>query len=147
VNGPFIHDRYVSELQRKYNLGAKDAQSYFTATALVRQEQYRFLDPVYNTSTRLHALPLVSPPKAGATLRDIPDFGVAKPLVEINKDDRSGTPATVDHVITRVVQRTDEQVVAILGSLGSAARFSGKQSDYAGSAPRPTMVPLFVKVA
>ncbi len=146
TNGPFVHDRYVAELIYKYMLSSRDHQKFATATALAYSEQFRFPDPINNTSGRLHYLPFLSPPKRGARLRDILDFGTSKPLAELNNGNGAGLAASYDHIVTQVNPRQDAMVVAILASIGAANRFLGDQRKHSGGQGRASMVPLSVSL-
>ncbi len=145
LNKP-LYERDVDELMRRYMLGTPDPVTAFTATALAVQEVVRFADPVHNTSGQLHFIPVITPPRRGAGLGHMLNFGDSDPIIEINYNQRAGTPSPLDHIVCRVEDRSDQIVRNILGSINSAGAFSGSQAKHAIAPGRATMVPLRVKL-
>jgi len=146
ANGIPLYDRYVTEMVRKYMLGSRDDRDAL-ATPATYQEQYRFADNTTNASGRLHYLPILTPPKQGAKMADVYDFGTNKPRVVVNNDDRTGTPDSFDHILTEFASRDDDMVIAILGSIGAQSRFKGSQQAHATVVGgQATKVPLVVAI-
>jgi hypothetical protein len=138
-------DRYIADLIARYMQSSRDEQKAFTATGLVYQEQIRFPDPTYNTSGRLHYIPVYTPPRRNANFTHILDFGTSDPEIVINNDVRAG--GAIDHIFDKVVPRTNEQAMAILGSLNAGKRWMGSQQAHAAGAARPSMSILYANIA
>jgi hypothetical protein len=137
-------DRYVTDMIARYMQSSRDDQKAFTATGLTFQEQIRFPDPTYNTSGRLHYIPIYTPPRRNANFTHIMDFGRSDPELVINNDIRAG--GNIDHIFDKVIPRTNEQAMAVLASLNAGKRWLGSQRAHANGAARPEMSILYANV-
>lgn len=121
-----------------------DPKPFSTLTG--QKEFYRFFDVTRNASGRLHAISLIQPAR-GHSVKEAPDFGDQRPELEINDNNRAGTPDTIDFLFDQVVDREARHIGLMLEGIrrGASAKFKGDEAHaIIKGLPKPQRGPLLM---